>query len=269
MDTRIHEPERFFVPEAPTTSDQLRWRVVVDGELEGSWNMAIDHALAGTADPLGGVVRLYRWLRPTLSLGRNEPAEPYAELIRTEGLDVVRRPTGGRAVLHGDELTYSVIARASALGGVRAAYHRVNGALAQALRALGAPVELSEAGESVAPDAGPCFGRPAGGEIVAGGRKLVGSAQARIGRTLLQHGSILLGDDQDALTDPAGLAGAASLEALIGPVDGAELVEAVRAALREELGGEWTVGGYAGAELAEAERLRTTRYAADEWTWRR
>ena len=162
--------------------------------------MALDHALAAEVEDGTAVLRLYAWSSPTVSFGRNEPARGrYVADASHRGLDYVRRPTGGRAVLHDGELTYAVVAPAATLGGPRRTYRRVNEALAAALRSLGAPVTLAGAVALPALDSGPCFQSPAEGEVVAVGRKLVGSAQARIGQALLQHGSILLEGDQSRL----------------------------------------------------------------------
>jgi len=238
--------------------------------------MALDHALAlavgasaGPEERWGvGVVRLYGWSRPTLSLGRNEPASAYPlDALRASGVDVVRRPTGGRAVLHDRELTYAVIVPARALGGAREAYVRINQALADGLRHLGAPVDVvARQGRALAPDAGPCFQVPAAGEVVARGRKLVGSAQARVGGALLQHGSILLDGDQGPL---AGASTPITLRELIGDV-GIDLVAGVvTESFRAGLGGEWTGGDVSPSERARADELEATCYALDSWTLRR
>ena len=223
--------------------------------------MAVDHALAACARGGEGVLRLYRWSRPTLSLGRNEPAGAYPlDAVRARGADVVRRPTGGRAVLHDAELTYAVVAPVG--WGARAAYRAINLALAGALRALGAPVALSGEARPLAPDAGPCFGAPAPGEVVAAGRKLVGSAQARIGGALLQHGSILLAGSQPG-------PGAITLSELLPDVGIDEVAAAVAQSLRGRLGGEWHEGELLDDELEAADRLERERYSDEAWTLRR
>jgi lipoyl(octanoyl) transferase len=173
----------------------------------GARNMAVDHALLESVQQGGRpVLRLYRWDPPCLSFGRNQRAcGIYDEArIRAAGVDVVRRPTGGLAVLHDRELTYCVLAPADALGGPRRAYHLINSALVAGLASLGVPAAVAGAGSGPDPigDAAmPCFQAPAAGEVVAGGRKLVGSAQRCEGRTLLQHGSILLDGSQAAVLD--------------------------------------------------------------------
>ncbi len=237
--------------------------------------MALDHALAGCLEAGEGVVRLYGWERPTVSFGRNEPAAGLysLEATGTRGVDYVRRPTGGRAVLHDGELTYSVVAPRNAWGGAREAYLRINEAVAHALRSLGAPVVVSEGGRVLHPGGGPCFQSPAPGEVVARGRKLVGSAQARLEGAMLQHGSILMGGDQAILSDlvpgsPQHEA-PATLRELIGDVSIDEVAEAVAMSLRGRFGGTWTPGGYRHSELRMAEGLEAERYARDSWTWRR
>lgn len=183
--------------------------------LDGATNMAVDEALLGRARRTGEiVVRAYTWTRPTLSLGRHQTARGIydAERAAAHGIGVVRRPTGGRAVLHARELTYSVTAPTHALAAASArpavAYARINAMLADALRGLGVAVTGAATGARARrPDGTPCFASPAAGELVvtsgaegAGdGRKLVGSAQWREGNALLQHGSILIDDDQGLL----------------------------------------------------------------------
>jgi lipoate-protein ligase A len=173
----------------------------------GWQNMALDAALLDrTRRRRETVLRLYRWSPSCLSFGRHEPARRRWDRARIEvlGLDTVRRPTGGRAVWHADELTYSITAPLDAFGGLRDAYLDIHGMLAAALRRLGAAVELAPApARTPGPGAGACFAHAVGGELVYGGDKLVGSAQLREGDAFLQHGSVLLSGDQLVLTDLA------------------------------------------------------------------
>jgi lipoate-protein ligase A len=181
----------------------LRWLLLIDAAgRSGAENMATDKALLDDVERRGQVayLRLYRWQPPCLSFGRNEPALARYDrpAIERLGLDVVRRPTGGRAVWHDDELTYAVAAPATALGCLRDSYVRIHRRLARALQALGARATLAPA--TLKPGAlsqGACFAQPVGGEVLLDGRKVVGSAQARQGDAFLQHGSILLGGSQD------------------------------------------------------------------------
>jgi lipoate-protein ligase A len=253
--------------------------------------MAVDHALAACLDPGEAVLRIYRWSRPTVSFGRNEPARGRYDPVagREAGIEFVRRPTGGRAVLHDRELTYAVLLPRPPRGGLRATYRMINSGLVEALRFLGIPATMAEGPRSTRGlDAGPCFNAPARGEITVAGRKLVGSAQARLQGAILQHGSLLMGPGQDRLLDliskPAvcrtgvnpreierrvGAKGPISIEEVLCPAPPwSHLVDAVISGLRGVAGGDWHRG-----ELAEAERDGSIelagRYASAEWTWRR
>jgi lipoate-protein ligase A len=239
--------------------------------------MALDRALAESVAPGVGTLRLYRWDPPTVSLGRNQPASGRYDLeeARRLGVGFVRRPTGGRAVLHDAEMTYSMVFPDRQLGGARQAYEAINRGLARALRSLGAEVEVAggDLAQVLAPDAGPCFRTPAPGELVAGDRKVVGSAQARLGGVILQHGSILLTGSQDTLVllgeepDPLHVP-PVTLEELLGTVPRwRNLAGAVVEGLMEELGGEWVESGYTEAELDRA-RVHEERFRSEEWTWR-
>lgn len=242
--------------------------------MPGGWNMARDEALARTLGEGEAVLRLYGWERPTISFGRNEPARSrYSREEGTRlGYDFVRRPTGGRAVLHDDELTYAVVIPARYAGGVRETYHRINAALAAALTGLGALVGLAEGAGATPLDAGPCFQAPASGEVMADGRKLVGSAQAKVGRALLQHGSLLLGGDQSGLTsvslDGADSGTSISLREVAPAVADNEVVGAVVDAVEAEFGGVWTDGRTMEATDRVARELIESRYDVDGWTWR-
>jgi len=193
-------------PGAFLVTDSLVWWIRNDPPAPGPVNMAWDHTLALSCPPGHAVLRLYGWSEPTLSFGLHEPARDRYDraLLEERTLAAVRRPTGGRAVLHHREVTYCVVAPIRALGGVRAAYELVNRALAAGLTRLGASVSLAGQRPVAGPDAGPCFREPAPGEVMALGRKLVGSAQRRVGDNLLQHGSILLEDDQQILREIEG-----------------------------------------------------------------
>ena len=178
------------------------WRLIRDGALTGARNMARDVAMLeavahGDAPP---TLRLYGWDPPCLSLGRHQGLEA-ADLAfcRANGSDAVRRPTGGRALLHHLELTYAVVAPLGEGPIPRAlqdAYRRICEPLVAACRSLGIAAELTP-GEVNLQLPGPastipCFEAPAGGEVVVGGRKLIGSAMRAHGGAVLQHGAILL-----------------------------------------------------------------------------
>jgi lipoate-protein ligase A len=255
----------------------MRWRILVTPPLDGVDNMALDHALLDRARSAGeAVLRVYGWRRPTLSLGRNQPARGLYDLPAAGrlGVAVLRRPTGGRALLHHREVTYSVTAPAAGRA-VRESYARINRLLLDGLRRLGVDAALAApAGAARPPSVAPCFEAPTAGEVVVGGRKLVGSAQWRDGDALLQHGSILIDDDQPLV---AALTQApvppppppATLRALLGRAPSlVEVADALRASVAER---EDPAVGELPADdgLAAAARAYAARYADDDWTWRR
>jgi lipoyl(octanoyl) transferase len=284
------------------------WRVVLGAgdalqPLSGVRNMALDAALFESVQAgAPPVLRLYLWRPACLSLGRNQPARALYDpaLAAAEGVDIVRRPTGGLAVLHDEELTYAVIAPMRVIGRPRDAYRRINGWIVAALRSLGVPAEAAT-GDAAAPSwagqgaAHPCFAQPAPGEVVAAGRKLAGSAQRSENGCLLQHGSILLDGDQNRVRrferprspapaaaadvptaattgtpteSPAAPVAATSVRALTGrklaPQSLAEALVAVVAAGGTPL---------APARIDPSERSRwlelASLYGSADWTWRR
>lgn len=244
--------------------------------MEGARNMALDVALMARARRTGEtVLRIYGWSTPTLSFGRNQrAADAYdAESVTRAGLDVVRRPTGGRALLHDREITYSVTAPAD--GSLGAAYHRINLLLLNALESLGVPTEIvAPASRSALPSSTPCFAEPAAGELSARGRKLVGSAQWRDAGALLQHGSILVDDDQGRIADvmrepPVPVPPPATLNALLGRAPSAEemgthLLASVRSLA--DIRADWF--DVEPDVLADAER-QADQFRNPGWTWRR
>jgi lipoyl(octanoyl) transferase len=171
--------------------------------------MALDARLAGlfAAGHILPVLRIFRWSPPAVSLGlHQDEGEIDAARCRRDRIDIVRRPTGGRAILHDQELTYAVIMPAD--GGVMDIYNRISLALVHGLRLYGAPVEVSRVqpahlGAAGTPSSIPCFTSTGKYEIVWRGRKLVGSAQRqyRDEGVVLQHGSILTGPAHRRLTD--------------------------------------------------------------------
>lgn len=256
-----------------------RWRLLIAAPRSGAENMARDTALQARAARSGETVfSIYSWSSPTLSFGRNQPASGLYDLgkIRVAGIDVVRRPTGGRAILHHREVTYSVTAPVKEAATLRETYSRINRILQTGLSRLGVAVEpASFSGRAAAPSVRPCFETPAEGELVAHGSKLVGSAQWRDDGALLQHGSILVNDDQASL--PSLSAGAwsggesiapATLHALLGRSPSTEEVaSAMFDAVR-------SLEDADASELAEDdvrdETLEHVPHFLDEdWTWRR
>ncbi|MCJ7627331.1 MAG: hypothetical protein MUO50_02975 [Longimicrobiales bacterium] len=262
-------------PSLASAPGPLRWRVLSDGPLSGATNMARDHGLAASLRSGEGVLRLYQWDLPTVSFGRNEPARGlYLEgMAEKEGVAFVRRPTGGRAVLHHHELTYALVFPVGVFGGLKKAYRLINQGLRAGLEGLGAAVQLaSSTGPSLRPDAGPCFRQPAEGEVTALGRKLIGSAQVRIGDSILQHGSIILDGDQDMLRrlrgDDEPVPPPATVKSLLGAVpEIEELSRSIQQGLAETLGGFWEEDVLRPHEKM-AEKELQAHYDDSGWTWR-
>jgi lipoate-protein ligase A len=257
--------------------DGHRWRFLLSPPLAGARNMALDAALMARARRTGEcVLRVYGWSRPTLSLGRNQRARGEYDEARAaaRGVDIVRRPTGGRAVLHHREATYCVAAPAGALGALAAAYAAINELLVAALRALGVDARIAPpAARALPPGPVPCFETPSAGEIVAGGRKLVGSAQWRDRGAILQHGSILVEDDQPLaaalLVRPAPPPPpAATLASLLGRAPAvAEVAAALREALHERAARVCPLEP--DDELVAETDALERRFTDPGWTWRR
>ncbi|HET7296658.1 MAG TPA: hypothetical protein VFI66_05920 [Gemmatimonadales bacterium] len=254
----------------PPTETALCWEVLCEpAGRSGAENMALDASLLVAADRTGrAFLRLYRFAPPCLSLGRNEPAARYDRaVIERMGLDVVRRPTGGRAVWHEHEVTYAVAAPIAAFGGLREAYRAIHARLAAAVRALGAEPTLAP--DRVTPrrldPIASCFASPAGGEVLVDGRKLIGSAQVRRRSAFLQHGSILLAGSQDVVRIvshvPTEVGSETTLETILGrPVRFGDVVEAIRRTWREDL---------TSTDFPQPPPSSTTCFSTPAWTWRR
>jgi lipoyl(octanoyl) transferase len=259
-------------------SARQTWRLIVTPPASGAENMALDEALMDRARQTGEwVLRIYSWSAPTISLGRNQSARGRYDLdrIQTLGLAVVRRPTGGRAILHDREITYSVTAPVGDAGELHESYHRINRLLLHGLRSLGvAATVASPTTRSAAPSMAPCFNEPSAGELTLDGRKLAGSAQWRSADALLQHGSILVADDQSLLATlaregPSEISRPATLSDALGAAPefsnvAAALADAVRD-LEDANARELVLED----ELRARALALVVRYVDDAWTWRR
>lgn len=247
-------------------SDAWQLRVDPDGA-SGAVNMSLDQALLDDAARSGRAwLRLYRWSPPCLSFGRNEPAARRYDRAAIErlGLDVVRRPTGGRAVWHDREVTYAVAAPVAWFGSLRDSHRAMHQRLATALRHLGVPAALAaDTGNRAPLDGGACFAQAVGGEIMVHGRKLVGSAQVRQCAAFLQHGSILLDGSQDVVAavshGPTAVGSHTTLQAELGrSVTFAEVVDAICDTWPEPL-----------TATAPSRPFPTVPAFSSAWTWRR
>lgn len=275
----------FDLPEYP----QATWRLLFEPYgRPGALNLAIDEAVARavaarTAPP---TLRLYAWSPPALTLGRGQPAaDADAEALRRDGIALLRRMTGGTAVLNRDELAYMAAVTDAeprlAAPSIAESYRAISVALRQALARLGLTTEAARRTDAMAlrRDARSpvCFELPADYEITVGGRKLVGSAQMRIRGGILQHGSLpLRGDMGDisrylvARPDPARIRSRALTlhDALGRDVTWAAAAAAVRGAFREALALELAPAPLTPWERREVERLMAEKYGDPAWTAR-
>jgi lipoate-protein ligase A len=257
------------------------WRVIVDGYGDGAWNMAVDEAILEAydqADPKPGpTLRLYSWRPAALSLGRSQRAEGSSDerFLAREGIDLVRRATGGGAVLHEHERTYAVVGALGLppfSGGVIATYRSIAGALTRGLTRLGItsiPVEPRRGPSRET--AAACFERLGAWEIAADGRKLVGSAQARRRGVFLQHGSIPMRLDARRLASVLGAPVDASRftdveQVLGGAVDPDELDSAWVAGFEETFDVRLVPGPLTEREALRAAELRCWKYDSIAWT---
>lgn len=275
---------------------RAEWRLLLEeAPRSGPANMAVDEAIAeGTASGEAlPTLRFYRWAPPAVSLGRHQPAADVDEAeIAARGYELVRRSTGGRAILHTDELTYSVAAPADEprmAGGVMDAYLRLSNGLLSGLEKLGLAAEKAgghvRAGRDVS---AACFEVPSAYEITAGGRKLMGSAQSRRQGYVLQHGSLPLRGDITRLVDVLDLpdperehlrrelsARAVTLAEALGVPPDSEFVEFARVAgamaegFAAGLGLSLEPGTLTPGELRRSAELIRTRYADPAWTHHR
>jgi lipoyl(octanoyl) transferase len=273
-----------------------QWRLLDTGPADGFTNMAIDEAILDKYAAEGGLptLRFYTWSPPTLSLGYGQPIESDINLTQCQalGIDVVRRPTGGRAVLHDHELTYSVVIRADdprVTSGVLAAYLTISQALIRGLSYLGIAAELLPLRRgAVLPsdDASPvCFATPSSYEVAVGGRKIIGSAQRRARGVIMQHGSIPISHDLDKMravfsSSPRGSRSAhreleyqahmTSLQEAGGCVyHYAEVVAALTRGIAEAWEVDLLPSQLTAAERQLSAHLCATKYRSEAWTWHR
>ena len=262
------------------------WRLLVTEPLDGATNMAIDEALLRSriAGEAGPTVRFYGWTPPAVSLGYAQTLDDGIDWAQCAmlGIGVVRRPTGGSAILHEPpdrEVTYSVVARADDFAGaadVLETYRVLGRGLAAGLARLGLEAEVVPLvrARRGGPAATFCFVRTGAYELAVGGRKLAGSAQRRQSGAFLQHGSILLDADPERLrvvfpAEPDPLAGLTTLARALGRTPGFdEVVTALAGGLGATLGVPLLPGGLSESETALVEALVAEKYATQAWTRR-
>ena len=187
----------------------MKWRILIDQKKSAAENMAIDEAImmgniSGKSIP---TIRFYDWILPTVSFGFNQQIKKEIDLdaIKDNGYAFVRRPTGGRAVLHFEEVTYSVISplQEKLTGSITDSYSQISLALATGLNMMGVKVEFEKGDLSSSHQrefANPCFTSSSKYELKYNNKKIVGSAQVRKENVLLQHGSILMNRNQESIS---------------------------------------------------------------------
>jgi len=258
------------------------WRLVYSQAADGPTNMATDEAIlrAVAAKKAPPTLRLYAWQPPCLSLGRGQHLSDIdISALRKAGYGLVRRPTGGRAILHIDELTYSVVAPESeprVTGGIIESYRRLSNGLVRSLEILGVQDIVADRRVRNRRARGPvCFEVPADYEITAGRRKVVGSAQMRSDGTVLQHGAVPLQGDISRIClhlashpDRARVRSrATTLSELLGRSlswDGA--AAAIQAGFSEALALTFEIGELTHLERQWAGELQKEKYSCAEWT---
>ena len=261
------------------------WRLLTSDPLDGATNMAVDEALLRSRVLTSGppTVRFYGWRPPTVSLGYAQPLDGTIDRDRCAalGIGLVRRPTGGSAILHEGperEVTYSVVAREGDFEGaddVLETYRVIGQGLVAGLARLGVAAQLAPLIRGRAEPGGApafCFRRTGAYEIAVGARKLIGSAQRRQRGAFLQHGSVVLDADPARIravfpgeVDPTG--GMTTLaDALGAPPARAAVVAALTVGLGVALGVALEPSGLSPDETALAEALGRAKYRSDDWT---
>ncbi|MFW6438155.1 MAG: lipoate--protein ligase family protein, partial [Armatimonadota bacterium] len=285
------------------TGDTMKqWRLIESGFADGAMNMAVDEAIA-TAVAAGDqppTLRFYGWKPPAVSLGYHQELDSGidCDAVAERGYGIVRRPTGGRAILHADEVTYSFCIRQDAIEGGHStmeSYREISRGIIAGLELLGAAVNMGADQDGPGPNfsgqdtfateghaaAKPiCFAKTARCDLQSAGRKVVGSAQVRRNGGILQHGSIPITidlEDQVAVMPGSDgrisrqvLAGAAmSVTELLGrPVSFEELSAAVAGGFVDTFGIAFSTQELSTEEAANVERLYAEKYSTAEWNER-
>jgi lipoate-protein ligase A len=261
------------------------WRLLVTEPLDGATNMAVDEALLRARSQGAGAptVRFYGWRPATVSLGYAQPLDETIDRARCDelGLGLVRRPTGGSAILHEGpegEVTYSVVARGGDFPGaedVLETYRVIGQGLRAGLDRLGAVTELVplvRGRRDLAATPAFCFRRAGAYELAVSGRKLVGSAQRRQRGAFLQHGSVVLDADPVRIRaifprEPEPMAGMTTLAAVLGSRPRFDaVVAALAGGLAEALEASLELAGLSAEEQALADTLVAEKYTTEAWT---
>lgn len=263
------------------------FRLVSTEPMDGAMNMAVDEALLIASGRSGAspVIRFYRWAGPTLTLGAFQSADEIDwDACARDGVEVVRRITGGRAVLHGADFTYSVSANRSTLqfpDEIRGSFFAVSRALVAGLARLGVEAQASSTSRPGQRREPFCFAATSWFEIEERGRKLIGSAQRRFRNSFLQQGSMPMAFEAESFyryirfPDPSRRAEAVAAARLAvcdlagtaeRPVTFDDVVNAFAAGFEETLAVSLKPSGLTEDERRLAHELRRARYTNSEWT---
>ena len=271
-----------------STLPNATWRLLDTGESDGITNMAVDEAImyAVREKKSPPTLRFYGWSPPCVSIGYLQSIDEIdLEICREKGYSLVRRLTGGRAVLHIDELTYSVIAsqeEAQVAGDILTSYRRLSLGLVKSLQILGCNVTQSDCYKSHKQGSSACFEIPSHYEVKSYGRKLIGSAQVRRNGVILQHGAIPLKGDISRLTDVLTISEsdkdnlrekllkrAIALDESIGrDATYDEVVKVIVKGFEQALNLNFETGTLSDYEKVEAAKLKI-KYLDDKWTHRK
>jgi len=282
----------------------MEWRLIIDGYHTGFMNMAIDEAIMiahreGLVPP---TIRFYQWSPPAVSLGyfQDLQKEIDVDVCQDMGIDVVRRPTGGKAILHDKELTYSFIIKENhplVNDSILETYKKISGGMIRGLSYLGITAELVPLREKLKSDSLPkrekseihnsdfksiCFSVPSQYEVQVEGKKIVGSAQVRKREIVLQHGSLLIELDRDKLFSVFNFPSvqirerfktrfeATSLEEILKKkINFSELSEILPRGFEEEFGVKLTEGKLTEQEEKISKELLENKYSTHEWNYER
>lgn len=278
-----------------SNTEQAQWRFIDCGERCAAENMALDEAMLieHSKQHTPPTIRFYGWQPAALSIGYFQKAEQEVDLegLQRHGVSLVRRITGGRAVLHEHELTYSMVLGENhpmIPSSVTEAYRLISEGLVLGYRHLGIDAQMSipqqETAQDVRQRSAVCFDASSAYELVVQGRKAAGSAQTRQKGVLLQHGSILLDVDEDKMFDVLRFANtqvreriqkrfhetAVTIQMLTSEkVSMLQVKQAFRNGLQEALGIQLVDGSFTTQEQQLAQRIKIEKYADDAWTFRK
>jgi lipoate-protein ligase A len=268
-----------------------KWRLIIDNALDSPLNMAIDEALLlncqeNKEQSLFPVLRFFRWNIPTLSLGYAQQWKKTVDLnfCKRNRIDIVRRPTGGRAVLHDKELTYSVVSLCKGdffSKSTLETYRHISAALVHGFNNINIPAQLAipqlNRQYTYKLNNKPCFFSTSKYELAYQGKKMVGSAQKRLKNAFLQHGSILIEGDKEKLLNASGIRNKSGVgvdfialnELAKEKIVTEELIDALIKGFEEYFSIQLICGTLSDEEEKIAKKLQKEKYSQSWWNFGR